>query len=394
MASVTYEEARSSNTAHMAGVVEFTFPAFDALPEKKLYFGTKQLEADGNEYVAALPEMVLVRGQRGPGQDTADFQINDSNGAVYDEIKDYEDVLEDTQVVIKECLKTSLGIYETETTLTGAVEALTLSDSSMQLNLSVVSDMSRTGFLIGGRILAARYCAALFNINGLRDPEFDACGWQVDQGGNPIFCSHKKLGTDGCFEHGNLWRFLAIEALTTAEVTLSPGGTGWGYGGGGGPCFHPLTEVWMADNSFKPIYQVGRDDVVWATDEEGNLVKAPVGASEKKLADLSMITDFGRDRKLGVTAEHAMKILKDTYRCIGSIDVGQTVMGWKQGALGHLTDFVLHGDELCQTRTRTHNFWVPGYQNYHVRVGDLLLNVSNSKPVETGDYWGIDTPRN
>lgn len=233
MATEAYELARKSKSTLMAGGVTLRFPAFDALPAKTLRLGTMRFEADDEEFKSALKDMPQTRGQRGLGQDYSEFTVNDPQIKWYELIKLYEPVFEDTSVTVKECLFTKDQFFESEIVLEGYIEKFSLNESDMTLRFSILSDMSRTGFKAGGRILSQRYCIAVFPVDGSLDPEFDPCEWT---------------------------RIVAVEGLTSAEIQIVSSGSCFDYGNN--PCFGMETLVWMADDSYKPIHKVKTGDPV------------------------------------------------------------------------------------------------------------------------------------
>jgi len=374
MASAEFETARKNPSAFMAGGIVLTFPAFDDLPEKKLFLGTRNFEEGADEYKPALADMPYLRTQKGLGQDGVDFTINDPKSVWYEQIKPYEDVIVDTECVAKEFLKTKNEVFESEILLSGFLDQMTLSEGSLSLPFSATSDMSRTGFLVGGRILTQRYCAAKFNKNGLKNPLYDACGWQPEQGGNPVFCTHKLKGLDSCEDHRNEWRYLAVEALTSAEITTTEGGGGFEYGIN--ECFTPKTLVWMADGSYKPIWQVKEGDLVWSFTKTGILVKKKVLAVAKDPVDSHLVFDFGKGRTLEPTAPHLMAIGADQFKGAVYFDSGDTL--WSQNDKGWF-DFPLRNAWLNERRTFVHNFMVEDTETYFVVVGDVKVGVHNRK---------------
>lgn len=385
MATATYEQARRNPEAQMAGGVKLAFPAFDDLPEKTVYYGTRRFEADGEEYVPALADMPYVRSGRGLSQDGAGFQINDPKSEIYAVLQPYADVIEDTEVVIKECLKTSLDIFESEIVHNGFLEDLAWSDANLGIACSSISDMSRTGFLTGGRILAQFICAAVFNKNGLKDPAFDPCGWTLPQGGNPVFCTHKYEGTDGCVDHNNGHRYFAVEGLATAHVQLYDGPIGgFPYGSHQPTCFTPKTLVWMGDGSLKPIWKVKKDDIVWSFKPDGELIRARVKETKKHLVDSHLSIDFGKGRILEPTPEHLFLIAPDLFKEIGALRSGDSVRGRKINS--GWFDFIIRNNWLTEKRTRVHNFEVEEWGTYFVVVGDeVKIGVHNAKVAPLND---------
>lgn len=376
MTTAAFENARNKSSAFMAGGVSLVFPAFDDLPEKKLFLATRDLEGDdGETYRAALADMPALRSQRGLGRDGLDFSINDPKSVWYEILKPYEDVAVDTEVVAREFLLTEGNAFESEIILVGTLEQMVLNESALQIQFSAASDMSRTGFLVGGRILTQRYCAAKFNKYGLKNPLYDACGWTQEQGGNLVFCTHKKKGPDGCEDHWNDWRYFAVEALTSAEITTTTGGGGFEYGGIN-PCFTPSTLIWMADGSYKPIWQVKEDDLVWSFTVAGDLVKKKVLHADKHRVDHTLVFDFGQDRILEPTAEHLMLIAPDAFKPAGALDVGETLRSRNENGW---FDFAIRNNWLQEKRTYVHNFMVEDTEVYFVVVGGVKIGVHNRK---------------
>jgi len=357
----------------MAGGVALTFPAFDDLPEKKIWLGTRHFEGDdGETYVRALPEMPLLRTQKGIGNDSLEFAVNDTDSGWYEQIKPYQDVVSDTAVVARDFLLTKLGIFESEITLDGVLEAMSLNESNLQIQFSAISGMSRSGFLVGGRILTQRYCAAKFNKNGLKNPLFDACGWTATQGGNPIFCTHKLKGMDGCADHFNDWRLFAVEALTTATITTTEGAGGWGYGG----CFTPQTLVWMADGGYKQIWQVRPGDYVMSFKKDGSLCKRKVTKTFVETADHHLVFDFGKERKLELSLAQLMNIAPDLFQSAGTIEAGESLRSRNEK---DWFDLVVRNNWLNERRTRIHTLAVWGTNTFFVVVGDAKIGVHNRK---------------
>lgn len=364
----------------MAGGVKLSFPAFDAEPALTKYFGTMNFEVDGEEYQYGLSEMPYVKTQMGTAQDTADFSINDPKNEIYDEIRTYEDVFEDTEVVVKECLKTSLGIFESDIVHNGFIERTSISDSNHGLNISSIADTSKTGNLVGGRILTARNCGWPFNKNGAVAAHLHPCGWQTAQGGNPLFCSHKLKGVDGCEAHNNVWRYGAVPALTTAPVVYvgdgGIGGTGWETGGG--PCFLPRTLVWMADGSYKPIYKVEAGDKVWGFGLGGRVRRGVVLDNFNHVVSSYNRVEFGRGRQVGTTYNHLFNVDVDAFSPIGALEAGDRVRNYDT-ARETWEQICLMSNGVQSLSTRVHNLSVAELGTYFVVVGNLKIGVHNTK---------------
>ena len=387
MASEKYEKARKSRESFMTGGVKITFPAFDALPSMTLYLGTANFEsADGEEYTAGLREIPGVRFRSGAAQDSVEFALNDPDAVWYEKIKPYEDVFEDSEIVVKEFLETEDDVLEGEITMTGFLEKFSLNESDFSLSFSGISDMSRTGFPVGGRILTKRHCGARFNINGLLSALIDACGWQVGQGGNPLFCTHKRTGLDGCEDHLNSHRFFAVEGLTSAQIQYVAGGGigggGWDYGGNGaGECFAGKTLIWMADDTCKPISKIQVNDLVWSFDPAGELVPRRVLKTFRHRAGHSLKVDFGKNRILEVKPKHFFLTGDDLFQPVGELSSGNTVRFRKDASMsGKWFDLTIRRLQEKYESVRMFNFAVEETMTYFVVLADgAKIGVHNLK---------------
>lgn len=367
----------------MTGAASLVFPAFNDLPEMTLHLGTRSFESEGLRYTAALADMPYVKTQRGLGQDNVEFSVNDPRSQWYEVLKPYEDVIEDTSLVTREFLRTEQGIYESEITLVGFLEQMSLSESDLALRFTGISDMSRSNFLVGGRILTQRYCGAKFNVNGLRSPLVDACGWTTAQGGNPLLCTHKLKGEDGCEDHNNAHRLFAVEALTTAQVQYTfgggIGGGGWTYGGGS--CFTPNTLVWMADGRYKPIWKVKEGDRVFCFTPTGEIVRSTVSETFDHLVDNHLVFEFESGARLEPTPEHLMNIAPDLFIPAAGLDTADTIRSFGDA----WNDTPIWKNYVQEKRTRVHNFHVDRWQTYFVvdQLKKYRFGVHNAKPIYT-----------
>ena len=387
MTTQAYENARRAKEVNMAGAILLEFPAFDAHPAKTLRLGTTDFELGATEFFESrLEDMPSVKMSRDLTKDTIGFTVNDARSEFYASIKAYEDVLEDTQVTYRECLQTADGVYDPETVLVGFLDSMSYSESDQTVKFTGISDMSRVGQLMGGRILTQRYCSAIFPVGGLLPPEFpNLCGWQLTQGGNPLLCTHKRKGTDGCEDHNNAHRIVAVEALATANVTYTLGGGlgggGWDYGGG--PCFLPETRVWMASGEARPIHLVQMGELVWAFNGRGELAKRKVLQLHKHLVNFVLPMDFGRGRELTPTPNHLMATAFDTFRLAEGFDPGDTMKAQHAGAWKNLP-LMATPRGLVEGRVRVHNLSIDVDRTYFVGAGDAWVAVNNVKPVGNG----------
>lgn len=236
MASISYEKKRTDPEAVAVWTVHLRFPVFELLAEKNWYWATSgdsygiQL-ADGNTYVRQLATIPRGRHQRDRGNDYAEFSVANPDNDIYNEFLPYEDLCERGEVVICECYEIVPEVFEEEIRFVGNIKDFTLDETDNTLRFTCYADTSRSGFLVGNRILTRDRCGTAFNINGVNPPETHVCGWQTEQGGNPLFCSKLYEGVDGCLAHNNGHRFYAVPALTTATVEVIDPGTIGGPGG-------------------------------------------------------------------------------------------------------------------------------------------------------------------
>lgn len=329
--SELYDLARNSSDAVVAWGVKVTFPAFNNLPSLTKLFGTTAFQTvDGEEYENSLLDVPNCNGQIGAGSDAGGFVLENSQSANYNEIAAYDDVAEDARVRVREYLEIAPGLFEGETRFTGFVEDLTLSDDQQTLDFNMVSDMSRTGFLVGGRILTHRYCGAKFNRNGLLPSHKSACGWQTAQGGDPLACDHTFDGANGCIAHNNAPRFYCIRGLSKTPVVVVGDGSGGGIGTGGGSgfdyetrtsCFTSRNFVRMADNSRRRISDVRTGDFVKAFSPEkfGEITVGKVTRVYRHKVSEFAILHFACRRAIEATREHLFYVGAGRFQVAGAL---------------------------------------------------------------------------
>lgn len=321
MGSALFEAERAKPTAIAVWTVHISFPAFGDLDAKDFYWATgKNIELeDGQVYTQILTEVPRGRHQKGRGNDYAEFNAGNIDYSVYQEIYPYQDLIEKAYVIVRKAYEVSRDYWESEVQFIGYLKEFTLDDTDKSFKFTVNSDMSRNGFLVGNRIMTRERCGTEFNTSGLADPEFHKCGWQTAQGGNPLFCSKKLKGVDGCEAHNNTHRFFAVTALATAPVTVFSGG---GVGGGGWdpPCFADSVFVLMADNSLKPINRVKRTDKHLGFDvfDNDRLIAGEVLNTQKTLVNEIHIADFDLAR-LEVRKDHLFYIGKQTFLPVAAL---------------------------------------------------------------------------
>lgn len=244
MGSALYEIERQKKEAVAVWCVHLFIPEFESMDEQHFYWSTAdKIElADGNIYTRVLQSPPKGRHQTDRGNDYCEFQAANPGNYLYQELLPYKDLVEICEVTVYECFQVSPDLYEAETRFIGFLKDFTNSQEDHNIQITCISDMSRSGFLTGNRILTRERCGTWFNVNGEFSPLDSPCGWQVEQGGNPLFCSKLVNGKDGCKAHNNLHRIIMVEGLNKATPSIIPpgggggdsGGGGFGYGGGGG----------------------------------------------------------------------------------------------------------------------------------------------------------------
>jgi hypothetical protein len=372
-------ENRAKNGLLMVGGVNLTLPAFEDLLEKKLFFGTTDFEVGNDIYQGVLNDIPANTKQEGSGKDTAEFVVSDKTGEIFALIDSYDEVIEDCYVETFEGFEVADKVFDIEIITPGFIEDYVFSDKGNQLSFSVVSDMSRTGFLTGGWILTHRFCAARFNRNGLRSPLVDHCGHQTAQGGNPVFCSHRREGVDGCIAHNNEPRIKMVDELATAElITVANssdiGGTGFGYGSNG--CFTPLTQIVMADGSAKPIYKVKKGDVIKTHNLRGEIENQVVLTQMRHKVESILELEFFGGYKIETTLEHLFRTQINKYTPAGLIEIGETS---RARIAGKVADKVLGHHCLIERNTFVYNLHVFKTHTFFIRVGNADFEVHNSK---------------
>jgi hypothetical protein len=262
VASIFYEQKRNSPDAVAVWTVHLHFDPFETLPAYDFYWSTTQTGvtlADDNFYEHALTEPAKGRHQRDRGNDYSQFSVANPDNRIWDQLMPLEDLFERGEIVVCECYEIAGGYFEEEIRFIGFVKDFTVNDAGPTVDFTCQSDMSRTGFLVGNRILTRDRCGTAFNINGLVPANKHLCGWQTSQGGNPLFCSKLVEGIDGCKAHNNLHRIIMVPGLNSAIVeVVAPGAGGFGTGDETGfdyqtdPCFTGRMRMVM-DEEFRTL---------------------------------------------------------------------------------------------------------------------------------------------
>jgi hypothetical protein len=330
MASIAYEEKRNAKTAVAVWSVKVSFPLYRTTAAKTFYWGTTDFEVDGENFQKILTEVPRGTHQRDRGNDVAQFTVANPNNAIYNEFYAHEDLIERATVEIKECYEIEQGYFESEIRFDGFLKDFTLDESDKSLKFTALSDLSRTGFLVGGRILTRERCGTDFNYNGVISPLISPCGWKTVQGGNPIFCSKFLKGVDGCQSHNNSHRFYAVQGLSDAEVqVISGSGSGFEYSTGGS-CFIAGTLILMADFSLKKIEDVRKGEYVLGFDIfTDKLMPSRVLDRMEHFPnsyEKGFLSKGNKVREFGVTREHLFYKGSAIFKPYGAT-IGETVQG-------------------------------------------------------------------
>lgn len=382
--SQAYEDKREAKETVAIWTVKVSFPAFESLEARDFFWATSAIEVDGEDFLHKLTAVPTGRHQRDRGNDYAEFSASNPNNALYNDFYPYEDLIERAEVLIKECYEIDYGYFESEIRFFGYLKDFSLDESSKTLNFTAMSDLSRTGFLVGGRILTRERCGTGFNVNGLLAPDapdFDPCGWQTIQGGNPLFCSKFLKGVDGCESHNNTHRFYAVKGLSDAKVEqISGNATGFDYHSGP-TCFIAGTFVVMADWTLKPIEQVQMGDMVLGFDVfTDKLIATRVWQKFAHEVDEYEDAEFERDgmkRNIGGTREHLFYLGSAVFAALGSL-TGKVVQGVTK--LRKRAEIVCNALKTVFGRTTVYNIQTE-CGTYHVASEDMMiiLKVHNAK---------------
>lgn len=295
MASASYEAKRNLNEVVAVWTAHISFPAYAGLLAKNFYWSTAdQIELeDGNIYVRQLTDIPKGRHQHDRGNDYAEISVSNPDHTLYNQLLPYEDLIEKCSITIREAYEIETDYYHSEIKFKGFLKDFSQTDQGQNLKITATSDMSRSGFPVGNRILTRERCGTEFNINGLISPTISLCGWQTAQGGNPLYCSKRLEGVDGCKAHNNEARFYAINGISTAVVTVvgsgdgGGGDTGWFYNSGS--CFDDKVHVLLDDWTTIPINQVTLEHRVMGCSifEDDKLLSADVWMTfQHKIKDI------------------------------------------------------------------------------------------------------------
>lgn len=342
--STAFEAQRSATEAVVSWCVAIHFPAFEGISAKDFYWATGpgiELD-DGHTYEQRLVDVPKGRHQQGRGNDYAEFAVSNPDYASYQELLPYEDLIEKAEVTIRKAYAIGTDLWESEIMFFGYLKDFTLDDTSKDFKFTSISDMSRTNFFVGNRILTRERCGTEFNVSGLNAAQYHRCGWQTAQGGNPLFCSKLLDGVDGCGSHNNTPRFYAVPGLTTAIVSIvNPGDDdpgGFGYGNGG-LCFDASAFVVMSDWSLKPIAKVNIGSNVLGFDlfDNDRLVPSNVLHTFQDVSDDIWIADFDKAR-FRVKKNHLFYLGNKQFIPVASLGIHEAY-GWntkRNAARSHL----------------------------------------------------------
>lgn len=324
MASAEYEAQRAATPTVSVWAAHLYFPAFGELAAKNYYWSTAdnvELE-DGNLYEQQLKDVPKGRHQAGRGNDYAELVVTDPIHELYDELHDYENVMEFAEVTIRQAYEIETDYYHSEIKFRGYLKDFSITDEDHSIKLTAHAVSSRSNLPVGNRPLTRERCGTFFNVNGLLSPTDSPCGWQTSQGGNPAYCSKYYAGVDGCESHNNTHRFYAIRGLSTATVTIIPdGSTGWDYGSGTA-CFGEDVCVVLADRTWVPFRELDekRHEILGCDIFDSDRIKTAqiVTIEEHEGTELG-VAKF-QDGVLEVTKDHEFYIGDRQYHRAGYLE--------------------------------------------------------------------------
>lgn len=330
MGSVEFEAKRNSK-AVAVWLLHIHFDAFFLVAQKDFYFSTtKNIEfevaSEIEVFRGRLRDVPKGRHQKDRSNDYAEFYLSNPNNDTYQDFLDYENHIEKGEVTIYECYEIEKDYYEGEVRFVGYLKNFTVNESNKSLDFTAVSDMSRTGFNVGARILTRERCGTEFNYGGLNSPEFHHCGWQLIQGGNLDFCSKYLKGVDSCVAHGNAHRFYALPALAIAAIEFVPSGEiDFPYGTGG--CFTAETRIVLPDWTTKPIHKAKEDETILGFDIfTRGVVETKIVNVQRHIVQQFVIAEFKKGGRIETTREHLFNTKGALFAPCGVLE-GKTVFG-------------------------------------------------------------------
>jgi hypothetical protein len=360
--SAEYNLMRESKNVVAIYLLHIHFEAFFDIPAKDFYFsstkGVTEFPINNvvQEFQGTLSAIPNGRHQREARNDFADFSLANPENVTYADFVAYEDIIERGEVTIFECLELGKDYYEGETRFVGYLKDFTFNEAETSLDFTCVSDMSRTGYAVGARILTRERCGTLFNYGGTNPPEFHFCGWQLAQGGNPNNCTHYLKGVDGCVAHGNAHRFFAVPALSVAEITfVQSGEVDFPYNSDSA-CFGESTYIILPDWSIKPMHEHREGEIIAYDIFTGEFVVTEIVAFEEHSVNKVLLAEFEHGT-LETRREHLFNTEKTKYLPVGALE-GKTVVGFDserkhaQNALIRLTE-VFEPQMVCNYQTKS-----------------------------------------
>jgi len=383
MASILYEAQRQNPNAVSAWLLHIHFDAFFEVPAKDFYFSTTErmetdLDTGLQEIRGLLSAVPLGRHQRERGNDYAEFVLSNPHNDTYQDFLDYEDLIERGKVRIFQCFQVEKDYWEGEQRFNGYLKDFTLNESDKTLDFTCVSDMSRTGFLVGARILTRERCAAEFNYNGARDPLYDPCGWTLAQGGRGDFCSKYLKGVDSCTAHGNTHKFFALPALSIAAIEFVPD-TDIDFPYDTHACFSKNMHVVLPDWSIMPISEK-RDGIILATDIfSGEIVKAEILEFQEHQVSTILAIETARGAVIETRREHLFRQTAAFFLPAGA-GTGKWFEGYDRSRIAGQDRFLALTDiaepqTVYNYRTSAHTFLITDEKM------SFVWDVHNNKPV-------------
>lgn len=249
----TIKAVLEQDWAETHDLIELTIPEQEdpAYPEVTLYLATADnIWIGGNYYNPVINKIESIKFSKGRSPDNAEVVIENVSRVFGFLLTDTQRGIDGAKAVIKKAFKIHDGSYEAYPLFIGYVRDVRVDET--QLEISIVSDMSRAGTTVAGRTITQR-CIWIFKDKN--------CGWTIAQTGDPVFCDYGVDTPKGCKSHSNLHRFGGVPAFTALNSgngydpnngwPIDPDRTGW--------CVTPDTQILCINELGQEYWRQAKD---------------------------------------------------------------------------------------------------------------------------------------
>lgn len=229
--TATYAAAMRENTGKTIDCLRMIVPrkAGEAA-DLTFYLSTEPLSIGSQSFqpvITSLPER--LKHSLGSSPDGGEIAVENLSRLWGRLLLDPEREISNTSLLYARAIRVSApglpAIYETDELMSGYLREPRA--VNQEVRFKFIADTSRRGGTVGGYPVTQR-CGVPFNING-NHPLGGDCGWQVAQGGDPLFCKHTP---EDCAAHNNSHRYVGVpEKLPERAVEPGTGGDGFDYEG-------------------------------------------------------------------------------------------------------------------------------------------------------------------